>query len=158
LNQGFDPPIWSKREQTLTRDWLVDQITEALLGSIASGRQSRCFWNKTSDGSFFSSGVNAVQFIGKTGSKSVYWSSFMHLTYHVHVHDGGWAYRLGDVWSETYPTHDAALRAARDAAKRQQIGGEDAQISYETADGTWHQESVRGSDRPEVDVEDDAKT
>jgi hypothetical protein len=86
------------------------------------------------------------------------WSNFMHLTYHVHVHDGGWAYRLGDVWSETYPTHDAALRAARDAAKRQQIGGEDAQISYETADGTWHQESVRGSDRPEVDVEDDAKT
>ena len=82
----------------------------------------------------------------------------MHLTYHVHAHDGGWAYKLGDVWSERFPSHDAALRAAREAAKRQQIGGEDAQISYETSDGTWHQESVRGSDRPEVDVEDDAKT
>lgn len=79
----------------------------------------------------------------------------MQLTYHVHVHDGGWAYRLGEVWSETFPTHDAALRAAKEAAQRQQLGGEDAQISYEAADGTCREESVSGSDRPAVHVEDD---
>lgn len=82
----------------------------------------------------------------------------MHLTYHVDVHDDGWGYRLGEVWSETFPTHDAALRAAKEAAQRQQIGGDDAQISYEAADGTWKQEAVRGSDRPAVDVEDDANS
>ncbi len=80
----------------------------------------------------------------------------MKLTYHVDAHDGGWAYKLGDVWSETFPTHEEALSAAVSAAKRQQIGGEDAQISYESADGMWREESIKGSDRPEVDVEDDA--
>lgn len=74
----------------------------------------------------------------------------MHLTYHVH-----WAYRLDDVWSETFPTHEKALQAAKQAARQQQIGGQDAQISYETEDGVWRTESVSGGDRPEVDVEDD---
>jgi uncharacterized protein DUF2188 len=113
-------------------------------------------WNKIFDGSFsFRLICSTMQ---SNQDRSVQWRTFMHLTYHVHAHDGGWAYKLGDVWSEKFPSHDAALRAAREAAKRQQIGGEDAQISYETSDGTWHQESVRGSDRPEVDVEDDANT
>ncbi|MBA8878311.1 DUF2188 domain-containing protein [Phyllobacterium myrsinacearum] len=80
----------------------------------------------------------------------------MHLTYHVDEHDGGWGYRLADVWSETFPSHDAALKAARSAAARQQIGGKDAQISYQTADGAWHEESAGGNDRPEVDVTDDS--
>jgi hypothetical protein len=79
----------------------------------------------------------------------------MQLTYHVDEHDGGWGYKLGDVWSETFPSHEAALKAARSAAERQQIGGADAQISYQPADGTWREESVSGNDRPQVDVEDD---
>lgn len=79
----------------------------------------------------------------------------MQLTYHVHAHDGGWAYRLDDVWSETFPTHDKALGAAKQAARRQQVGGQDAQISYETEDGIWRRESVSGGDRPDVGVEDD---
>jgi len=33
--------------------------------------------------------------------------------YKIVEHDGGWAYKLGDVFSETFPSHDAALRAAR---------------------------------------------
>lgn len=78
----------------------------------------------------------------------------MHITYHVDAHDGGWAYRLDDVWSEKFPTHDQALDAAKHAAQRQQVGGQNAQISYETADGLWHQESVSGGDRPEVTVDD----
>ena len=34
------------------------------------------------------------------------------LTYHVGAHDGGYGYRLGDVWSETFADHDVALSAA----------------------------------------------
>ena len=34
------------------------------------------------------------------------------VTYVIVEHDGGWAYKVGDVFSETFPTHDAALAAA----------------------------------------------
>ncbi|WP_200925565.1 DUF2188 domain-containing protein [Rhizobium sp. Leaf262] len=79
----------------------------------------------------------------------------MAVTYHVGEHDGGYAYRLGDVWSETFPDHDSALKAANDAARRQQIGGEEVDISYQLADGQWQSQHVRGGDRPETDVVDD---
>ena len=79
----------------------------------------------------------------------------MHLTYHVAEHDEGWAYRLGDVWSETFSNHTQALQAAKSAALRQQVGGQDAEISYQSSDGTWKSERVSGGDRPQADVEDD---
>lgn len=59
----------------------------------------------------------------------------MAVTYHVDEHDGGFAYRVDDVWSETFPDHDTALEAAKDAARRQQIGGEEVEIAYQLADG-----------------------
>ncbi len=80
----------------------------------------------------------------------------MAVTYHVGEHDGGFAYRLDDVWSETFPDHDAALEAAKDAARRQQIGGDPVEISYQLADGRWQTQHVDGGDRPETDVVDDA--
>lgn len=80
----------------------------------------------------------------------------MAVTYHVGQHDGGFAYRLDDVWSETFPDHDAALEAAKDAARRQQIGGDTVEISYQLADGRWQTQHVDGGDRPETDVVDDA--
>ena len=46
------------------------------------------------------------------------------VTYHIIEHDGGWAYRVGDVISETFPSHDLARRAAERAAAEQQVGGE----------------------------------
>jgi len=49
------------------------------------------------------------------------------------------------------------LKAAKDAVQRQQFAGEDTQISYEIAEGVSQQESVKGGDRPDVDVEDDTK-
>ncbi|QCI99454.1 DUF2188 domain-containing protein [Agrobacterium larrymoorei] len=79
----------------------------------------------------------------------------MAVTYHVGEHDGGFAYRVGDVWSETFPDHDSALEAARDAAERQQMGGEEVDISYQLADGRWQSQHVSGGDRPETDVVDD---
>lgn len=78
----------------------------------------------------------------------------MTITYHVVDHDEGWAYRLGDVYSEPFATREAALEAARSAAARHELpAGEDRFISYQTADGTWHNEVAGGSDRPEAGVD-----
>ena len=38
--------------------------------------------------------------------------------YKVVEHDGGWAYKLGEVFSEAFPDRAAALAAALAAAKR----------------------------------------
>lgn len=78
------------------------------------------------------------------------------ITYHVAEHDGGFAYRLGDVWSESFADHDAALSAARSAAERQHLEGRDAEISFQLADGRWQTEHASGGDRPETEVVDDA--
>jgi hypothetical protein len=76
------------------------------------------------------------------------------VSYSIVQHDGGWAYKLGDVFSETFATHNQALRAARLVALEQQVGGEPAEISYQDKDGRWHQEHADGGDRPEVDIID----
>jgi hypothetical protein len=75
------------------------------------------------------------------------------VVYHIVEHDGGWAYRVDGVYSETFPSHDAAKRAAERAAGEQRVSGEEAAISYETADGRWHEELVQGQDRPDTEVE-----
>jgi Uncharacterized protein conserved in bacteria (DUF2188) len=74
------------------------------------------------------------------------------VTYEIVEHDGGWAYRVGDVFSETFPSHDAARRGAERAAREQVVPGDTTGISYEDEDGRWHDEVVAGSDRPDTDV------
>ncbi|MDP9839919.1 hypothetical protein J2T09_004699 [Neorhizobium huautlense] len=76
-------------------------------------------------------------------------------TYHVAEHDGGFAYRVDDVWSGPFPSHEAALAAANDAAQGQQIGGDNVEIQFQLADGRWQTQHVEGGDRPETDVVDD---
>ncbi len=76
--------------------------------------------------------------------------------YMIVEHDGGWTYKAGDVMAETFATHDEAMAAARSAAERQRQGGETVPISWEDADGKWHEETADGSDRPETDVIDSA--
>ncbi|HQR88009.1 MAG: hypothetical protein B7Z44_17190 [Caulobacter sp. 12-67-6] len=76
------------------------------------------------------------------------------ITYTIAEHDGGWAYKLGDVFSETYPSHDAALAAAQRAAAEQQVAGETTGISYEDAKGQWREEIAAGDDRPTTHVVD----
>jgi Uncharacterized protein conserved in bacteria (DUF2188) len=73
-------------------------------------------------------------------------------TYEIVQHDGGWAYRVDGVFSETFATHDLARHAAERAAKLQALSGEATDISYEDKDGRWHQEFSSGKDRPETDV------
>ena len=75
------------------------------------------------------------------------------VTYHIVEHDGGWAYRVDDVFSETFPSHDLARKAAEAAAKEQAVAGRTTTISYEDEGGHWHSEVARGDDRPETDVE-----
>ncbi|KQT85354.1 DUF2188 domain-containing protein [Aurantimonas sp. Leaf443] len=76
----------------------------------------------------------------------------VNVTYNIVQHDGGWAYKVADVFSETFPTREAALRAARDAAARQQLAGESEGIVYEDADSHWHEEVASGDDRPQTSV------
>src|SRR5258707_8952411 len=45
------------------------------------------------------------------------------VTYEIVEHDGGWAYKAGGVFSEPFPTHAAALRAAQAAAAEQKVPG-----------------------------------
>lgn len=74
------------------------------------------------------------------------------VTYKVVEHDGGWAYKLGDVFSETFATHDEAREAADRVAVEQGVPGETAPISYQDADGRWHEETAGGGDRPDAKV------
>ena len=74
--------------------------------------------------------------------------------YRVVEHDGGWAYVSQGVYSETFPTHDAAAQAARRVAAEQTLSGEDEIIEYEDEAGHWHLERALGDDRPITDVED----
>lgn len=73
-------------------------------------------------------------------------------TYEIVPHDGGWAYRMDGTYSETYPSHDAALMAARRAACEQMQPGESRGIQWEDSRGRWHAEVSRASDRPDTEV------
>lgn len=78
------------------------------------------------------------------------------VTYEVVRHEDGYAYKVGDVYSETFPTHQAAHAAAVDAAERQKLGGQTVHILYEDADGKWREETADGDDRPQTDIVDNA--
>jgi len=77
-----------------------------------------------------------------------------HIHYHIVPHDGGYAYKLGDVFSEPFATHDAALRAAQRAAAEQRVPGDTTIIQWQDNQGKWHTETSAGNDRPEADVID----
>lgn len=74
------------------------------------------------------------------------------ITYEIVEHDGGWAYRLGDVFSETFRSRLAAEKAAEAAAAEQQLPGETEAIEFQDPQGIWHEELSSGSDRPQTHV------
>jgi hypothetical protein len=76
------------------------------------------------------------------------------VVYQIVEHDGGWAYKVGDVFSETFATHAAALAAAKLAAAEQRTPGETEVIQYEDENGNWREETARSDDRPETDIVD----
>jgi hypothetical protein len=75
------------------------------------------------------------------------------LTYEIVEHDGGWAYKVGATFSETFPSHDSARAAAEKAAAEQRVAGDSVGILYEDAKGQWLGEVASGDDRPETEVE-----
>ena len=76
------------------------------------------------------------------------------VTYQIVQHDGGWAYRVNGVFSETFSTHAEALAAARAASEEQEIPGHTEIIEYEDDKGKWHTETASGRDRPHTFVKD----
>ena len=76
------------------------------------------------------------------------------ITYEIVEHDGGWAYKVDGVFSETFPTHAMARRAAEAAAAEQRLPGSTETIEFEDAEGKWHTETDRGTDRPQTSVKD----
>ena len=75
------------------------------------------------------------------------------IVYEIVEHDGGWAYRVDGVYSETFRSHDDAREAAERAAHEQLAPGESTGISWEDKEGRWHDEVAAGDDRPETEVD-----
>src|SRR5262245_14273053 len=76
------------------------------------------------------------------------------VTYEIVQHDGGWAYRVNGVFSETFSTHAEARAAVRAASAEQEILGQSEAIEYEDDRGAWHTETASGRDRPHTVVKD----
>jgi hypothetical protein len=74
------------------------------------------------------------------------------IIYQIVQHDGGWAYKVDETFSEAFPSHDAARNAAELAAKEQVERGATVRISYEDKQGHWHKELSPGDDRPQTEV------
>jgi hypothetical protein len=64
---------------------------------------------------------------------------------------GTW-YKVGDVFSETFPSKELAQKAANGVAREQRAPGSDEAIEYEDSAGKWHDEDAKGSDRPDTEV------
>ena len=79
------------------------------------------------------------------------------VTYEIVEHYGGWAYKLGGTYSETFLSHGEALAAAKIAAAEQQVAGRTEGIEYEDTAGKWHGELAQGDDRPQTEVSDTIK-
>ena len=77
-----------------------------------------------------------------------------HVVYKIVKHGDGWAYQVGDTFSETFSDHDVAWAAANDAAREHHLSGNTVGIAYEDSAGNWHEELSDGRDRPEISVRD----
>lgn len=76
------------------------------------------------------------------------------VAYTIVEHDGGWAYKVGDVFSETFPSREEAQDAAGRAAAEQQLSGEAEAIEWQDEKGEWHEDLEGGNDRPQTRVDD----
>jgi len=71
--------------------------------------------------------------------------------YKVVEHDGGWTYKVGDVFAETFATRAEAEDAAKRAAREQRVATPPRDIEFEDQKGQWHTEHSDG-EPPETDV------
>ena len=71
--------------------------------------------------------------------------------YKIVPHDGGWTYKVGDVFAETFATRAAAEAAAKQAAAQQRVPTPATDIEYEDEKGRWRTEHSDGN-APDTDV------
>ena len=76
------------------------------------------------------------------------------VTYVIVEHDGGWAYKVGAVFSEPFASHALASAAAKRAATEQTVPGRTEVIQFEDEKGKWHEETAAGNDRPTTTIVD----
>ncbi|PLU61662.1 DUF2188 domain-containing protein, partial [Sinorhizobium medicae] len=62
------------------------------------------------------------------------------IRYEIVEHDGGWAYKVDDVFSEAFATHADALAAAEIAARHHELPGSTEEIEFQDTDGRWHEQ------------------
>ena len=76
-------------------------------------------------------------------------------TYKIVEHDGGWAYRVDGVFSETFPSHDAARAAAERAAAEQRAAAKRPRSPMRTppADGTRNRPPPRPPTKPKSKID-----
>ncbi len=77
-----------------------------------------------------------------------------HVIYKIVKHGEGWAYQVGETFSETFTSYDGAREAANDAAREHHQSGNTVAIAFEDSHGQWHEELSNGHDRPETTVQD----
>jgi hypothetical protein len=73
-----------------------------------------------------------------------------HIIYQIVEHDGGWAYKVGDVYSESFSSKELAQKAASRVAQEQRAPGDDEAIGDSA--GKWHDEDAREATRPDTEV------
>ncbi|MET0182401.1 MAG: DUF2188 domain-containing protein [Caulobacterales bacterium] len=71
--------------------------------------------------------------------------------YHIVPHDGGWTYKVGDVFGATYSSEAQARDAAERAAAEQRVAPEQHDVEYEDENGRWRTEISGGAPDTEVD-------
>ena len=71
--------------------------------------------------------------------------------YKVVQHDGGWTYKVGDVFAETFATRTQAEAGAKRAAAEQRVPTQPTDIEFEDDKGRWHSEHSDG-EPPATDV------
>ncbi len=71
--------------------------------------------------------------------------------YQIVQHDGGWTYKVGDVFAETFRTRPEAEAAAARAAAEQRVRTNPTDIEYEDEKGRWRTEYSDG-EPPDTDV------
>ena len=71
--------------------------------------------------------------------------------YTIVQHDGGWTYKVGEVFAETFATRADAEAAAKRAAGEQRVATPPHDIEFEDEKGRWRTEHSDG-EPPDTDV------
>lgn len=74
------------------------------------------------------------------------------LNYKIVEREGGYAWKLGDAFSETYPTRDAARAAAVDDANKRQSGRGQTTAQSDGDARRWHNEMADNDTGRETDI------